>query len=131
MILASRALPRTTRAGGSPLASYPVPVPVQAVGVWGKDFEVPVRDVLAVQIGWGRGNAHRGIREIAPPRLARPRIGLRRRDGPRAFPVLPGGLEALLPHTPPSRLGLEIDTATVLHVGQRPALLHEPAVYLN
>jgi len=34
LILASRALPRATRAGGSPLASYPVPVPVQAVGVW-------------------------------------------------------------------------------------------------
>jgi hypothetical protein len=45
MILASRALPRVTRAGGSPLASYPVPVPVQAVGVWGEDLEALVGDV--------------------------------------------------------------------------------------
>jgi hypothetical protein len=45
MILASRALPRVTRAGGSPLAPYPVPVSVQAVGVCGEDLEALVGDV--------------------------------------------------------------------------------------
>jgi hypothetical protein len=45
MILASRALPRITTAGGSPLAPYSVPVPVQAVGVWGEDLEALVGDV--------------------------------------------------------------------------------------
>src|SRR5262245_66616506 len=54
----------------SGFAADAVLVAVEAMGVRCEHFEVPVRNVLAVEVGWRGRDAYRRIRRVTPVRAA-------------------------------------------------------------